>query len=424
VQYPYLIGGPDGHPWLTWVETDRSRSWDPQVRVATFAHGRWHEIGRGFRPVNGVTGVRATEHQPAPPSQPSLVFYGGLPVVAFPIYDGVGTTPEAAQMTPGGRSWRRFRAPGPMQDSLGFRIVSAGGRLYAGGTCCSSLNFRYPLLARLNSAGTRWEDVSNIDPNPPEDIGNIGTVDAVGNVNGQFSVLWEHRRPDPDLLNVSTLGSGNKWSEIDPPLATPGAPVTGLAVGGDHAVAYAAYRSDSSSTPGVFVRRLVHGGWEELRTPTEGGYRGVDAKFAPARGRGMWLLSGERANGRTRYLLDGYSVVPPPQLPPGPQPGQPGPRPRTVHWWDNGATVRLVPGQSLVVIADRSNSGSTGYHWDRARRRNRSVLRFASSYAISGGQRIVYRAARSGSTSLVLRYVPPGRGGRAVETFRLTVRVG
>src|SRR5689334_16670995 len=32
VASPYLIGGPDGHPWLTWVETARSRSWDPQVR--------------------------------------------------------------------------------------------------------------------------------------------------------------------------------------------------------------------------------------------------------------------------------------------------------------------------------------------------------------------------------------------------------
>jgi hypothetical protein len=52
------------------------------------------------------------------------------------------------------------------------------------------------------------------------------------------------------------------------------------------------------------------------------------------------------------------------------------------------------------------------------------VLRFASSHVISGGQRITYRAVGSGRTTFVLKFVPPGRGRRAVETFRLTVRVG
>ncbi|MEA2494669.1 MAG: hypothetical protein QOJ29_2580, partial [Thermoleophilaceae bacterium] len=63
VSDPYLTGGPDGHQWLTWVETVQSRWWDPQVRVATFAHGHWHEIGRGERPITGVTesGFRPTE---------------------------------------------------------------------------------------------------------------------------------------------------------------------------------------------------------------------------------------------------------------------------------------------------------------------------------------------------------------------------
>jgi hypothetical protein len=77
-----------------------------------------------------------------------------------------------------------------------------------------------------------------------------------------------------------------------------------------------------------------------------------------------------------------------------------------------------------VVDVDRSDSGSTGYHWEHAKAPARSVLRFASSHVISGGQRITYRAVGNGRTSFVLKYVPPGRGGRAVETFRLTVRVG
>ena len=425
VSDPYLTGGPDGHPWLAWVETVQSKWWDPQVRVATFAHGRWHEIGRGERPITSVTegGFVPTERDSLLPARPSLAFYRGLPVVAFPLYDGNGVIPRVAQMRPGGRSWRGLPIPRPLFDAPNARIVVAGGRLYGAGTCCFSTNFHDPVAARLNSAGTSWDDISKIDPNPPDDPASAGSVDAVGKVNGLFAVLWGHRRPGPSLLNVSSL-TGNAWSEIDPPLATPNAPVTGLAVASDHAVAYAAYNSTAASTPGVFVRRLIRGEWEELRTPTEGGFRGVSAQFAPARGRGMWLLSGERANGRTRYILDGYSVVSPPQLPPGQTPVGAAPRPRTVHWWDSGSSVHLTRGQGLVVDLDRSNSGSTGYHWEHGRAPARSVLRFASSHVISGGQRITYRAVGSGRTTFVLKYVPPGRGRRAVETFRLTVRVG
>jgi hypothetical protein len=135
-------------------------------------------------------------------------------------------------------------------------------------------------------------------------------------VNGLFTVLWRKVSSDHGTatLNVSTLGDGDRWIEIDPPLTVDGLDATGLDVAGDGSTPYAAYLTGDASTPGIQVRRLTRDEWETLGTPTDIGYVGVSAEFAPARGRGMWLLSGERANGHVRYVLDGFGVVPPPQL--------------------------------------------------------------------------------------------------------------
>jgi predicted secreted protein len=234
-----------------------------------------------------------------------------------------------------------------------------------------------PLVAQLRPGGRSWRAL----PVPQ----------ALFDVRGSFRVVVADRRARSTHLRRRATRAG------------------------DGAVPYVAYLDDAA--PGVHLRRLIEGEWQALPTTTDAGYRGISAQLAPGRGGGMWLLRGERINGDTRYILDGYGVNPPPQLPPEP-------RPQTVHWWDDGATVQLTKGQPLLVDLDRSNSRSTGYRWRQAGPPARGVLRFVSSRAIDGGQRIAYRAVGNGRTSFVLEYARPGRQRRALETFRLAVRVG
>jgi hypothetical protein len=174
-------------------------------------------------------------------------------------------------------------------------------------------------FGRLRTSQRSWQRFGNIDPNPlpPSRQEPVTVVGGVANVNGLFTVLWSRKPRDSGVttVNVTSLGSGDRWVDVDPPLARLGSGGTPLGVGADGTVAYGSYLTNDPATPGVQVRRLIRGGWETLPSPTDPGYRGRSAQFAPARGRGMWLLSGERAGGRTRYVLFGYSVTPPPQLP-------------------------------------------------------------------------------------------------------------
>lgn len=322
---PDLIGGPDGQAWLTWIETAKGRWWEPQVRVATFAHGRWHEIGRGRRPINGPVFGRyqPTRRDAHPrPDDPSIVFYRGRPVVALSAYDGTGVSTAFAQLSRNGHSWHRLPRSGAFSDIAHANIAVAGGRLYGGGTCCWTLenDHLHAEFARLRTSQRSWQRFGTIDPNPlPPNLQEpVTVVGDVANVNGHFTVLWSRKPRDSDVttVNVTSLGSGDRWVDVDPPLAQLGPRGTPLGLGADGTVAYGSYLTGNGSSPGVQVRRLIHGEWETLPSPTDAGYRGRSAQFAPASGRGMWLLSGERrGGGRTRYVLHGYSVTPPPQLP-------------------------------------------------------------------------------------------------------------
>jgi hypothetical protein len=310
---PNLIGGPDGHAWITWVDTPKRRDWDPQVRVATFVRGHWRERGKGSRPISGAIfgSKRPTLDRPFPiASNPSLAFYGGRPVVSVAAFDGVGAFIHVAQLSRSGLSWHDLKARGDaFFDVERPFLAKAGGRLFAGGDCCFSEGHdRFAKFARLNSSGKGWQPLGELQASDEPSFLAWGVAD----VNGLFTVLWTGATSDRAGLLVSSLGPGDQWVDVGPPLAASGTP---LALAADRGVAYAAYRTVDSTDSDVHVRRLISGQWETLTTPTDPGVDGVSARFAPARGGGMWLLSGERVGGRTRYVLDGYGVAAPAQLP-------------------------------------------------------------------------------------------------------------
>jgi predicted secreted protein len=96
---------------------------------------------------------------------------------------------------------------------------------------------------------------------------------------------------------------------------------------------------------------------------------------------------------------------------------------KSVDTGDSGRTISVAEGESLVIRLKPANSGSTGYSWSVSDRPAKSVLKLVSDQTVGSQQRFTYRAKGVGRTSLTLRYFPPGRGAKAVKTFRLTVKV-
>jgi predicted secreted protein len=103
--------------------------------------------------------------------------------------------------------------------------------------------------------------------------------------------------------------------------------------------------------------------------------------------------------------------------------GAAGTSAKTVDSGDSGRTVSIAQGQTLLVRLPSANSGSTGYSWSTTKAPAKSVLKLVSDKTVGDEQRFSYRAKAIGRTTLTLRYFPPGRGAKAVKTFRLTVKV-
>jgi predicted secreted protein len=91
----------------------------------------------------------------------------------------------------------------------------------------------------------------------------------------------------------------------------------------------------------------------------------------------------------------------------------------------SGATVHLTRGDRFSVDLNPADNGSTGFHWKFVKKPRSAVLKFLSDRRSRDGKHEVIRfsARGTGTTSFKLEYVPPGRGGRAVKSFRLKVVV-
>jgi hypothetical protein len=85
--------------------------------------------------------------------------------------------------------------------------------------------------------------------------------------------------------------------------------------------------------------------------------------------------------------------------------------------------VTVVSGHTLRVALRAPQAGSTGYHWNVSTFAPGSLLRRTSNRFVGSNQVFTYRAGRPGATRLRFRYVPPGRGARAVKTHDLYVSV-
>lgn len=85
--------------------------------------------------------------------------------------------------------------------------------------------------------------------------------------------------------------------------------------------------------------------------------------------------------------------------------------------------AKVTSGHSLVVKLRAPKAESTGYHWAVSTRAPKSLLRRTSNSFAGKRQVFTFRAGRPGATVLRFRYVPPGRGRKAIKRYELTVEV-
>lgn len=109
---------------------------------------------------------------------------------------------------------------------------------------------------------------------------------------------------------------------------------------------------------------------------------------------------------------------------------------RTVGKKSSGHTLHLKKGDVFKVRL--TENPSTGYGWKVTAKPDKAVLAGKGSKFVSGpdkdengntitgapGKRTFsWKAAGTGTTSLTIRYLPPGTGGKPAGTVRYTVKV-
>jgi hypothetical protein len=87
------------------------------------------------------------------------------------------------------------------------------------------------------------------------------------------------------------------------------------------------------------------------------------------------------------------------------------------------STASVTGGGRLLVTLPAPNAGSTGYHWAVSTQAPKSLLRRTSNRFSGNRQLFTFRAGRAGVALLRFRYVPPGRGRKAIKRYFLTVEV-
>lgn len=218
-------GGPSlavvaGVPHVAWTEDDGTND---EVRVARLnpAGTGWQPVGQTLRPGSPVNEVATRDARGA-----SLVDLGGLPAVAWVEETlGAGSQVRVSRLSSGGLGWERLgralRPGNPVNQSRARSATAPGLAVVAGRPWVAWAEEdgrnREVRVARLNSAGTGWEQPvgggSPVNVSAGRDA-DAPSLAAVGEVP---YVAWPERdsqnremrvaRLEPEVLQLSAIAS-------------------------------------------------------------------------------------------------------------------------------------------------------------------------------------------------------------------------
>jgi hypothetical protein len=242
----------DGVPYVAWMELDGTNS-NYEIRVSRLnaAGDAWEEPVGGESPINHSSTERAED--------PQLVGVAGVPYVAWLERRSARQREiRVARLDAAGTEWEQIGDGGPVNESGSAwspAVAADGGVLYLAWSEDEEIRVR-----RLNTAGTGWEELASIPPavSPVLRV-RLAVVDGVPHV------AWVESAGSDQQVRVSRLdAAGTAWEELPP--AHSGELVGHVSLAGVAGVPHVAWTEEHATGARLRVKRLdpAAPGWDEL----------------------------------------------------------------------------------------------------------------------------------------------------------------
>jgi hypothetical protein len=198
-----------GVPYVAWHEPDGTNS---EIRVARLnaAGTGWEWVGQPDGPGGGITSGGINQSTTRNAFDASLASIAGVPYVAWDESDGTNIEVRVTRLNAAGTAWEQpVGGPSPInqapdQNANNPSVASIGGVPYVAWQEADGTSFEVR-VARLNAAGTAWEQPVG-GPRPinqaPGQTGSAASLTAVGGIP---YVAWRETDGTNLELRVSRL---------------------------------------------------------------------------------------------------------------------------------------------------------------------------------------------------------------------------
>jgi hypothetical protein len=256
-----------GVPYVAWTEHDGA-NFEVRVSRLNAAGTAWQQVVGGPSPINQANNGDA--------SDPSLTAIGGVPYVAWTVFNGNNDEVRVSRLNAAGTAWEQVAGgPSPInqdpnQNAFQPSLSAIGGVPYVAWSETDSTNNEIR-VSRLNAAGSAWEQVVG-GPSPINHANNQNAFQpSLTAIGGVPYVAWAESDSTNDEIRVSRLNqAGTAWEQVvggpspinQDPLRGPSSPRL-AAIGG---VPYVAWSETDGTNNEIRVSRLNHAGaaWEQV----------------------------------------------------------------------------------------------------------------------------------------------------------------
>jgi hypothetical protein len=252
-----------GVPYIAWHESDGTNT---EIRVARLnaAGTAWQQVVGGASPIN---------HDPASDArEPRMIGIGGVPYVTWREQDGTNTEVRVSRLNAAGTAWTEVVGGAspinqdPSRNAVVSGVTAAGGVPYVAWQEDTATNHQVH-VARLNAAGTAFEQMGLINQDPAREAGQV----AMATIGGVPYVVWVESDGTNAEARVARLNAaGNAWVQVvggaspinqNPALSAGSPSLTGI--GG---VPYVSWTENDGQNDEVRVARVNGAGtaWEQV----------------------------------------------------------------------------------------------------------------------------------------------------------------
>jgi hypothetical protein len=251
-----------GVPYVAWHESDGTNT---EIRVARLnaAGTAWEQVVGGASPINNDPNQDARE--------PRMIGIGGVPYVAWREQDGTNLEIRVARLNAAGTAWEEVVGGAspinqdPSRNAVVTGLTAAGGVPYVTWYEDTATNHQVH-VARLNAAGTAWEQMGLINQDPAREA----TQATLATIGGVPHVAWiEHDGTNFEVRVARLNAAGNAWVQVvggASPIQNPAQFAQSPSLTGIGGVPYVAWVEHDGTNGEVRVARVNGAGtaWEQV----------------------------------------------------------------------------------------------------------------------------------------------------------------